>query len=224
MAVATVDSVNAGVAEPNPHKTAVATGINKRALAGPAEVRAPGSKHAGSGSGIVGDFIGDRRNHGGDSQALYAFEREDLDVWQERLERHLPNGFFGENLTTRDLDVNGARLGEVWSIGDRVRVRVTGPRIPCSTFRGWVGETGWLKTFTAVARPGAYLSIVSPGAIAAGDVVTIVERPPHDVTIALVYRAMTTERDLLPQLLEARDYLDQETLDLIAKGETLHLG
>ncbi|MCU1578533.1 MAG: hypothetical protein JWP19_737 [Rhodoglobus sp.] len=36
--------------------------------------------------------------------------------------------------------------------------------------------------------------------------------------------AVATVDSVLPQLLEASDYLDQETLDLIAKGETLRLG
>ncbi|MEP6478724.1 MAG: MOSC domain-containing protein [Rhodoglobus sp.] len=188
------------------------------------EVRAPGPKHGGLGSGIVGDFIGDGQNHGGDSQAVYAFGREDLDDWQVRLDRDLSNGFFGENLTTSGLDVNAARLGEVWRIGDRVELRVTGPRIPCSTFRGWVGESGWLKTFTKVARPGAYLAVATPGFIAAGDPVAVVDRPHHDITVSLVYRALTTERELLPRLLEAREYLDEEMLRIVARGRTMRLG
>ena len=80
-----------------------------------------------------------------------------------------PNGFFGENLTTVDLEVNEARIGERWQVGDEVVLQVTSARIPCSTFRGWVGEKGWLKTFTADARPGAYLSVVTPGTIRGGD-------------------------------------------------------
>jgi MOSC domain-containing protein YiiM len=135
-------SVNVGKATPNPWKDDVSTGIGKQPVTGLAEVRAPGPKHGGLGSGLVGDFIGDRQHHGGDAQAVYAFGREDLDRWSGRLGRELPNGYFGENLTTVGIDVNDARVGEVWRIGDRVELRVTDPRIPCSTFRGWTGETG----------------------------------------------------------------------------------
>ncbi|MCY7412767.1 MAG: MOSC domain-containing protein, partial [Salinibacterium sp.] len=199
-------------------------GIDKRPQDGAVEVRDPGPKHGGLGSGVVGDFLGDQKHHGGQSQALYAFEREDLDRWMERLERNLPNGFFGENLTTRRLDVNGARLGEIWRIGDTVQVQVTTPRIPCNTFRGWVGEKGWLRIFTQVARPGAYLRIITPGFIAAGDPVTVVHRPGHDVTISLAYRAMTTERALLPRLLEADDDLDDDLREQVAQGGLIELG
>ena len=207
---ARLHSVNVGTLQPNPHKVDLPTGINKTPRPGSWEVRAPGPKHGGLGSGVVGDVIGDPRHHGGDSQALYAFGREDLDDWQSRLGRELPDGFFGENLTTVGLDVNEARLGEIWRIGDTVELRVTTPRIPCSTFRGWMGERGWVKTFTKAARPGAYLSVVTPGFITAGDAITVIHRPEHPITVALSYRATTLERELLPRLLEAGDDLHPE--------------
>ena len=205
-----VESVNIGRPRPNPDKDVDATGIDKRAVDGPVEVRDPGPKTTGLGSGLVGDYIGDVANHGGSDQAVYAFAREDLDDWERRLGRTLPNGFFGENLTTSGIDVAGARIGEQWQIGDTVVLQVREPRIPCSTFRGWVGEKGWLKTFTEVARPGAYLSVLVPGTIRGGDAVRIVHRPAHDVTISLSYRALMTERHLLPRLLAAGDDLPDE--------------
>ena len=139
---------------------------------------------------------------------MYAFQREDLDAWQTRLDRTLPNGFFGENFTTRDLEVNEAVVGERWRIGTDVVLQVTMPRIPCATFRGWVGEPGWAKWFTAAGRPGAYLRVITPGAVTAGDPVEVIHRPDHLVTISLLFRATTTERDLLPSLLAAGDDLD----------------
>lgn len=205
-------SVNLGRPQPNPYKDTKATGIGKQPHAGPVEVRAPGPKHGGLGSGLVGDFIGDTQHHGGDGQAVYAFAREDLDRWQERLGRELPNGFFGENLTTRGLDLAETRVGERWRVGDDVILQVTSPRIPCATFRGWVGERGWLKTFTADARPGAYLAVINSGLLAASDPIEVVHRPDHDVTVSMIFRALTTERELLPALLAARDDLDPETL------------
>jgi MOSC domain-containing protein YiiM len=208
--VARLDSVNLGRPRPNPHKEVGWTGIGKQPTLEPVEVRAPGPKTVGLGSGLVGDFIGDGKHHGGDGQAVYAFQREDLDEWEQRLGRELPNGFFGENLTTVGLEVNAALLGEWWRIGGEVVLQVTTPRIPCSTFRGWMGEKGWARTFTAAGRPGAYLSVITAGTIMVGDAIEVVRRPDHGVTISMAFRAATTERALLPRLLEAGDDLDPE--------------
>jgi MOSC domain-containing protein YiiM len=205
-----VHSVNVGRAEPNPFKGALSTGIGKRPQDHPVEIRDPGPKQGGLGSGLVGDFIGDVDNHGGRDQAVYAYAREDLDEWQRRLGRELADGCFGENLTTSGLDVNGARLGERWRVGSTVELVVTCPRIPCGTFRGWMDEAGWLKTFTAAARPGAYLAVAVPGAVRRGDAVTLLHRPSHDVDIALTFRALTTQRELRPRLAEAGDDLIPE--------------
>jgi MOSC domain-containing protein YiiM len=212
--MAMVDSVNLGRPRPNPHKEIGWTGIGKMSTDGPVEVRAPGPKTIGLGSGLVGDFIGDGKHHGGDDQAVYAFQREDLDEWERRLGRELPNGFFGENLTTIGVDINDGRIGERWRIGDEVVLQVTAPRIPCATFRGWMGEKGWAKIFTAAGRPGAYLKVITPGAIRAGDHIEVIDRPDHEVTVTLLFKATTTERELLPQLLAAKAYLDQETIEM----------
>lgn len=85
------------------------TGIDKRPCDGALPVRAPGPMRGGLGSGIVGDVIGNRKLHGGDDQAVYAYAREDLDAWAAQLNRELTNGMFGENITTDGMDVSGVR-------------------------------------------------------------------------------------------------------------------
>src|SRR4051812_47172410 len=51
-------------------------------------------------------------------------------------------------------------------------------------------------------RPGAYLRVLEPGEILAGDPVTVEDRPAHGVTIALAFRAYMSEPDLLPDLVD----------------------
>jgi MOSC domain-containing protein YiiM len=217
-------SVNLARPQPNPHKRGVAlTGIEKVPTSESVLVRAPGSKAGGLGSGLVGDMVGDRQHHGGDTQAVYAYARKDLDYWESVLGRSLPGGVFGENLTTTGVDVNGAMIGERWRIGDELELEVTGPRIPCGTFRGWIAERGWLRTFARAAMPGSYLSVVSPGQVRAGDPVTVFRRPAHGVTVAQVFRAITLEPELLPSILAA-DELDEETREMAIAGRTFSLG
>jgi len=220
---ARVLSVNLAVVRPNPYKGDLTTGIDKRPTGDAVHVRAPGTKHDGLGSGLVGDSISDRRAHGGDDQAVYAYAREDLDHWAGVLDREVAGGLFGENLTTLGLDVNGALVGERWAIGPDLVLQVTDPRIPCSTFRGVIGEPGWLKTFTAAAIPGAYLRVVSPGDVRSGDAISVVHRPTHGVTVAMVFRAITREPNLLPAILAAGDDLPRETRAMAEEGRTFSL-
>ncbi|WP_406838532.1 MOSC domain-containing protein [Streptomyces sp. AHU1] len=187
------------------------TGIDKRPVDGPVRVTAPGPKGTG-GSGLAGDAVCDLRHHGGDDQAVYAVAREDLDDWERELGRTLPNGVFGENLTTLGLDVSGALIGERWRVGSGLVLEVTCGRIPCRTFQEHLGEERWVKRFTRRGAPGAYLRVIEPGEIRAGDPVEIVHRPGHDVTVALQFRASTIERKLLPRLLAAGGALHPEAL------------
>jgi MOSC domain-containing protein YiiM len=187
------------------------SGIDKRPVDGPVRISAPGAKGTG-GSGVAGDAVCHTRHHGGDDQAVYAVAREDLDGWERELGRPLPNGVFGENLTTEGVDVSGARIGERWRIGSEVVLEVTSGRTPCRTFQEHLGERGWVRRFTREGAPGAYLRVIEPGEIQAGDPVEIVHRPGHDVTVALQFRAVTTERELLPRLLAAGDALHPEAL------------
>ena len=225
-------SVNLGHAAADQGKPANRTGIDKRPVPS-AAVAAPGPREVTrrlspeSRGGLAGDFIGDGRHHGGDRQAVYACAREDLDALGELVGRRFPEGSFGENLTTRGLDVTGALIGERWRIGtgpDAVEMQVTCPRIPCNTFRTWIDERGWLKTFTRAARPGAYLSVLRPGVLRRGDPVEVIFRPEHEVTIGVLFRSLTLERDLAPLVLTAIDYLDAESIDHARRGDGFGIG
>ncbi|WP_189886778.1 MOSC domain-containing protein [Streptomyces xantholiticus] len=187
------------------------TGIDKRPVDWPVRVTDPGPKGQGA-SGVSGDAVCDLRHHGGTDQAVYAFAREDLDAWERELGRPLANGTFGENLTTSGVDVTGARIGERWRVGDSLVLEVTSGRVPCRTFAGRLGEKGWVKRFTANGASGAYLRVIVPGEIRSGDPIEIVHRPEHDVTVAMAFRAETTERTLLPRVLVAGEALHAELL------------
>src|SRR5690606_15488856 len=180
------------------------SGIDKRPTTAAGAVRAPGDRRSGPGSGLDGDLVGNRRYHGGDDQAVYAYAREDLDGWERTLDRDLANGMFGENLTTLGVDVTGAVIGERWRLGsDGLVLEVSRPRTPCRTFTTFLGIRGWADTFTRAGKPGAYLRVINPGRVRAGDPVTVTDRPDHGVTIGLVFRAMMSEPGLLPDILVA---------------------
>jgi MOSC domain-containing protein YiiM len=208
-------SVNIGQPRLNPWKTIKLTGIDKRPVDGPVMVKAPRAKGMGL-VGLAGDRVYDVLEHGGPDRAIYAYAREDLDFWAAELDLPLPAGVFGENLTTEGADANGALIGERWRIGSAVVLEATGPRVPCGTFQGWLAQAGWIKRFALAGRPGAYFRVIEPGEIRAGDEIEIVHRPDHDVTVALTFRALLVEPDLLPRLLAA-DALPAELKEMASR-------
>ena len=198
-------SVNLGRVGPNAAGVGGISGIDKRPADGPVPVRAPAERGA---PGLAGDRIVDSKHHGGEDQAVYAYAREDMDAWSAELGRPLPPGCFGENLTTTGIDVTGAVLGERWQVGSTL-LQVTSARIPCGTFAAWLDEQHWVRRFTERGAPGAYLRVLSPGSITAGDPVEVVHRPGHGVTIGESFRALMTDADLLPHVLTAGDDLPE---------------
>lgn len=197
--MASILSVNVGSPRPGYAKGA-ASGIVKEPVAA-VEVRDPGSKGGPVTSGVVGDAVLDRRHHGGTTQAVYAVAREELNWWGAHLGRELADGMFGENLTTLGLDVDGAVLGELWRVGETVVLEVCGPRVPCATFAARMGEPRWVRRFTERGRTGAYLAVRTPGTIAPGDPVEVIERPSHGFTVPELFRAWSGDRDLAAALL-----------------------
>lgn len=196
-------SINIGKGVPRPYTSAPTTAIDKGPVAAGTrvEIRDPGPKQGGLGSGVVGDEIGDPRHHGGSIQAVYAYPSEDQAWWGEQLGRPLAPGAFGENLTTVGVDTTHARVGETWRLGEVV-LRVEAPRIPCATFAGHMGERGWVKRFTEAGRTGAYLSVVVPGVIETG-VPIEVTRPDHDIDLLLHFRACMGDLAAAHRVLEA---------------------
>ena len=159
----------------------VRTSIWKDPVAGRVAVR---------GVNVTGDDQSDRKVHGGDHKAVYAYAREDLDWWGERLGQPLASGTFGENLTTAGLDITGARVGERWRIGTTL-LEVTQPRLPCFKLEARMARPGFIAEFIDGGRPGAYLRIVEEGEVGAGDAVQVVSQPDDAPTMGAVMRSKT---------------------------------
>jgi MOSC domain-containing protein YiiM len=173
----------------------IATGIFKEPVAGRVRLR---------GVNLDGDDQADRGVHGGHDKAAYAYASEDYDWWMSELGRACAPGTFGENLTTRGIDVSGALIGERWRVGSTV-VQVTSPRVPCYKLAMKMDDPHFVRRFAEALRPGAYLSIVQEGDVAAGDGIEIVHRPGHAVTLAEMTRIYFFERHRIGELVIVED-------------------
>lgn len=153
------------------------------------------------GVNLEGDDQGDRRAHGGHDKAVYAYAEEDYAWWRAAEGMATEPALFGENLTTRGLDLRAAVVGERWRVGSAL-LEVAQPRIPCYKLGLRVGDDDFPDRFLAAGRFGAYLRIVEPGELRAGDAIQIVERPGHGVTLGLMIASLR-DTALAPRLLAA---------------------
>jgi MOSC domain-containing protein YiiM len=140
------------------------------------------------GVNLDGDDQADRSVHGGPSKAVYTYAIEDYAWWSEIEKRPWQYGVFGENLTTRDVDLNALLIGERWRAGSAL-LEVAEPRIPCFKLGYAAGDVAFPRRFARALRYGTYFRIVEEGEVAANDRFEREYRPDdHDVTIAEVGR------------------------------------
>jgi MOSC domain-containing protein YiiM len=166
------------------------TGIDKRSVSGPIEFK---------NNGVAGDRIIDTNVHGGYDQAVYAYAKEDALWWEKEIGEEIPAGRFGENLTTEGIDVNAALVGEQWKIGS-VILEVSQPRIPCRVFAGFWKRATLIKDFTQAGRPGAYLRIIQEGTAQAGDLIEVIFKPNHAISVKDLFSAKSGERSKINEI------------------------
>lgn len=133
--------------------------------------------------GLVDDVVVDTKNHGGPDQAVYIYTRDDYQYWEAQLERDLPGGAFGENLTVSGLVSADVRTGDRFEIGEVV-LEATAGRIPCKVFQDKMGEVGWVKRFRNAGRPGIYCRVIEQGEISAESSVNYLPASAENLTIA----------------------------------------
>lgn len=152
------------------------------------------------GVNLDGDDQADRRAHGGRDKAIYAYAVEDTRWWELEIGRPLEYGVFGENLTTEDIGVNRALVGERWEIGTTV-LEVSEPRFPCWRLGVRLDAPNFPRRFAEAMRPGTYLRIVVEGDVGAGDEIRVVWKPNHGLSISDVSRIYLRDRDEVERLL-----------------------
>ena len=150
----------------------ITTGIWKSPVAGQLALH---------GVNFAGDDQADRTVHGGPDKAVYAYAREDYEYWRgEGMDAH--DAMFGENLTTKGIDLAAAIVGERWTVGSTT-LEVAQPRLPCYKLGIRVRDATFLRRFLASQRVGAYLRVVQEGDVGTGDVIEVSSRPAHGMTL-----------------------------------------
>jgi MOSC domain-containing protein YiiM len=139
---------------------------------------------------LEGDEQHHKKFHGGEFRPVLGYSAAHYALWQQEYGRDLPYGSFGENLTLDGLDETNVCLGDVFQIGDTVRVQVSQPRRPCDQIYMHLQIQGIRQRVDATRRTGWYMRVLAEGYIEAGMPVTRLEQPHpawtirwlHDVT------------------------------------------
>ncbi|MEZ5929419.1 MAG: MOSC domain-containing protein [Parvularculaceae bacterium] len=119
---------------------------------------------------------------------LYAFSRAAYEYWGEYLgidPAKWPDGFFGENLTVDALDETDLRVGDIYAIGDKVKVVVAGARTPCVKLAWRLGQPrSFQRTFARSRHTGVYLGVIEAGVVHPDDAITRIHHDPQMPSVA----------------------------------------
>ncbi|SPE26721.1 MOSC domain containing protein [Candidatus Sulfopaludibacter sp. SbA6] len=134
--------------------------------------------------GIEGDRHAHPEFHGGERQAILLIASEVIDGLTAR-GYPLFYGALGENLTTRGIDVRDLRIGDQIRAGGAL-IEITQPRGPCMQLDIYGGSLKYdiydqrVKerdhTSPHWGMSGFYASVVSPGPVGPGDIITVVAK------------------------------------------------
>jgi MOSC domain-containing protein YiiM/ferredoxin-NADP reductase len=126
--------------------------------------------------------------HGGPDKALLHYCTSHYDEWKKELpasEHHFKPGAFGENLFNREVSEMNLCIGDRLSIGEII-VEVSEPRGPCYKLNHRFEVKDMAKRTQTLLRTGWMYRIIKTGTVEAGDMISLLERPHPEWTVARV--------------------------------------
>jgi ferredoxin-NADP reductase/MOSC domain-containing protein YiiM len=169
-------SVNVGLPQDVAwHGQTVHTAVWKQPVEGPRLVRR---------LNIDGDGQGDLAGHGGQNRAVFVYQLESYQYWQQQLSRDdFSYGQFGENFTVRGLADDQVCIGDRFRIGEAL-FEVTQPRVTCYRVGIRMNDARMPAMLVSHHRPGFYLRVLREGAVQAGDRIVKVAAGAEAMTVA----------------------------------------
>ncbi|MEO8269823.1 MAG: MOSC domain-containing protein [Aureliella sp.] len=178
---ATVNSIQVGLPQAIGTEKPWTSGFLKRTVSEPLWL---GSTN------LAGDGQADLVHHGGTHKAVCVYCSAHYPYWRKTLGlSDFAAGGFGENFTVDELTEDIVCIGDVWSIGEAI-VQISQPRQPCwKLARRWDIKDLALQV-QQTGRTGWYFRVLVEGMVQRGLVMSLVERPNPQWTIAAANRLM----------------------------------
>ncbi len=135
---------------------------------------------------LDGDGQGDLAGHGGEQRAVFVYQIESYEHWQQELKRSdFVHGQFGENFTIEGLPDDAVCIGDRYQIGSAV-FEITQPRVTCYRVGIRMNEPRMPALLTSSGRPGFYFRVLQEGEVGAGDEIVKVGEAKERMTVAEV--------------------------------------
>jgi MOSC domain-containing protein YiiM len=194
----------------------VPSGIDKRPVYGPIAITF---------TGLSGDAQGDSKHQGGPEKAIHHYPFDHYGRWRaehpDLAWRLTQPGAFGENISTDELTETDVCIGDIYRLGTAL-IQVSQGRQPCWRLNERFDDPRMARRVQESGRTGWYYRVLQTGHVAAGDTISLVERPAEGWTLErilhVLYRDTLNAESLarlteLPQLAESWRGLARRRLD-----------
>ena len=135
---------------------------------------------------LDGDEQADLTVHGGADKAVCVYSADHFPEWSRVLgESDFGAGAFGENFSVSHMDEDSVCVGDVYAIGTAV-VQVSQPRSPCWKLAARWNRLDLPRLVLKSGHTGWYFRVLQPGIVAAGEALSLSDRPCGEWSIARV--------------------------------------
>ncbi|RKQ12318.1 MOSC domain-containing protein [Oceanobacillus bengalensis] len=146
-------------------------------------------------TGLTGDEVADKKNHGGPEKAIFSYSATHYDSWKEELDiEAIGIGAMGENIAVRFMDEHSVCIGDTYQFGDAI-IQVSQPRRPCWKPARRFRIVDLALRIQQTGRTGWYFRVLKEGSVQSGQQLTLLERPYPEWTIAKCNEVMYEKKD-----------------------------
>ncbi|MEC5425631.1 MOSC domain-containing protein [Virgibacillus sp. C22-A2] len=169
-------------------------------------------------SGLSGDEVADKKNHGGPEKAIFAYPLKHYMNWQEELKiDSIGMGSMGENFAVLEMDEFTVCIGDTYKIGEAI-IQVSQPRQPCWKPARRFQVLDFALRIQNSGRTGWYFRVLKEGHIQAPADMECIDRPYPQWSIAACNEIMHVYKD------DLRLADDLASCDLLAENWKRTLG
>jgi MOSC domain-containing protein YiiM len=146
-------------------------------------------------TGLTGDEVADKKNHGGPEKAIFTYPVNHYEFWKNELELDsIGIGAMGENLAVIYLDEDSVCIGDIYQFGDSV-IQVSQPRRPCWKPARRFQMIDFALHIQNTGRTGWYFRVLKEGYVQGEVELILLERPYPEWSIAKCNEVMYVKRD-----------------------------